>query len=293
VNELRELARKLLTDGEVRVIIGWEAARRGARPVFVSDPAETDKLIFDTRCVHNLVTYLNPRRDHVAELGKIGLVVKGCDVKAVAGLLREAQLTRDDVVLIGVRCGGVLEENELPAALALTPENVAPRCYGCDNREPALVDYLLGEPQPEPPRPAVTIEERVAALDGQPLEARWAFWTGQFGKCVRCYACRQVCPLCACERCVADKSEPQWIEEAPHARGNLSWHLTRALHLAGRCVGCGECERACPVGIPLLALNRAIQKEVQRAFDYVSGYDHEGKPVMASFKKDDEEEFIK
>ncbi len=116
MNELRELARTLLTDGEVRVIIGWEDARRGARPMFVTEPDGTDKLIFDARCVHNLVTYLNPRRDHVAELGKIGLVIKGCDAKAVAGLLREAQLTRDDVVLIGVRCGGVLEENELPEA---------------------------------------------------------------------------------------------------------------------------------------------------------------------------------
>jgi hypothetical protein len=103
MNELRELARTLLTDGTVRVIIGWEDARRGARPAFITDPADADKLIFDTRCVHNLVTYLNPRRDNVAELGKIGLVVKGCDAKAVAGLLREAQLTRDDVVLIGVR----------------------------------------------------------------------------------------------------------------------------------------------------------------------------------------------
>jgi len=199
MNELREIARTLLTDGTVRVIIGWEDARRGARPVFITDPADTDRLIFDTRCVHNLVTYLNPRRDNVAELGKIGLVVKGCDAKAVAGLLREAQLTRDDVVLIGVRCGGVLEEAELPEAAPLSPENVAPRCYGCDNREPDLVDHLLGESQPEPPRPVMTIDERVAALDAQPLEERWAFWTEQFSKCVRCYACRQVCPLCVCE----------------------------------------------------------------------------------------------
>jgi len=69
MNELREVARTLLTDGTVRVIIGWEDARRGARPVFVTDPADADKLIFDTRCVHILVTFLNPRRDNVAELG--------------------------------------------------------------------------------------------------------------------------------------------------------------------------------------------------------------------------------
>lgn len=293
MNELREIARTLLTDGTVRVIIGWEDARRGARPVFITDPADTDRLIFDTRCVHNLVTYLNPRRDNVAELGKIGLVVKGCDAKAIAGLLREAQLTRDDVVLIGVRCGGVLEEAELPEAAPLSPENVAPRCYGCDNREPDLVDHLLGESQPEPPRPVMTIDERVAALDAQPLEERWAFWTEQFSKCVRCYACRQVCPLCVCEKCVAEKSRPQWIEASPHPRGNLSWNITRALHLAGRCVDCGECERFCPVGIPLTLVNRKLQQIVAERYGYTVSDDPENPAPIGDYRLDDKQEFIK
>jgi ferredoxin len=293
VKELRAIARALLAEGDVRVIIGWEAARRGARPLFVTDPAEADRLIFDARCVHNLVTYLNPRRDHVAELGKIGLVVKGCDAKAVAGLLREAQLTREDVVLIGVRCGGVLEENEMPAAVTLTPDNVAPRCYGCDIREPALVDHLVGEPQPEPPRPSQTIDERIAALEDRPLEERWAFWTEQFSKCVRCYACRQVCPLCVCERCVADKTRPQWIEPSPHARGNLSWNITRALHLAGRCVGCGECERFCPVGIPLSLMNRKLQQIVAERYGYTVGDDPEQAAPIGDYRLDDGQEFIK
>jgi ferredoxin len=293
MNELRELACRLLTDGTVRVIIGWEDARRGARPVFVTDPAGADKLIFDTRCVHNLATYLNPRRDDVANLGKIGLVVKGCDAKAVAGLLRESQLGRADIVLIGVRCGGVLEEAELPQAAPLTADTVAPRCYGCDNREPTLVDHLVGEAQAEPPRPAMTIDERVAALDAQPLEERWAFWTEQFSKCVRCYACRQVCPLCVCERCVADKTRPQWIEAAPHARGNLSWNITRALHLAGRCVGCGECERFCPVGIPLTLVNRKLQQIVEERYGYTVSDDPENPAPIGDYRLDDAQEFIK
>ena len=293
VKDLRAIASALLEAGDVRVIIGWEAASRGARPVFVTSPAAADKLIFDARCVHNLVTYLNPRRDHVAELGKIGLIVKGCDVKAVAGLLREAQLSREDVVLIGVRCGGVLEENEMPVAAALTRSNVAPRCYVCDNREPALVDHLVGEPQPEPPRPAQTMDERIAALDDKPLEERWAFWTEQFSKCVRCYACRQVCPLCVCERCVADKTRPQCIEPSPHARGNLSWNITRALHLAGRCVGCGECERFCPVGIPLSLMNRKLQQIVAERYGYTVGDDPEQAAPIGDYRLDDEQYFIK
>jgi len=293
VADMRRIARELLEAGDVRVIIGWESGPRGARPVFVTDPADTDKLIFDTRCVHNLVTYLNPRRDHVAELGKIGLVVKGCDTKAVAGLLRESQVRRDDVVLIGVRCGGVLEENEIPAAVALTPENVAPRCYGCDVREPTLVDHLVGEPQPEPPRPVTTIDERVAALEDMPLEERWAFWTDQFSNCVRCYACRQVCPMCVCESCIVEKSQPQWIEPAAHPRGNLSWNVTRALHLAGRCIDCGECERFCPVGIPLTLVNRKLQQIVADRYDYKVSDDPENPTPIGDYRLDDQQEFIK
>jgi formate dehydrogenase subunit beta len=293
MSELHDLARTLLTDGDVGVVLGWEDARRGARPVFVTDPADADKLIFDTRCVHNLTTYLTPRRDQITVLGKIAVVVKGCDVKAVAGLLREAQLKREHVVLIGVRCGGVLEEPALAEAAPPTSETVAPRCYGCDNREPKLFDHLVGEAQPEPPRPGMTTDERVAELMALPEEERWAFWAEQFSKCVRCYACRQVCPMCVCERCVADKTQPQWIETASHPRGNMSWNITRALHLAGRCVNCGECERFCPVGIPLSLLNRQLQQVVDERYHYVVCDDPEVPAPIGDYRLDDNQEFIK
>ncbi len=292
MSELQDAARRLLEEGTVQVVIGWEDSRRGARPAFVTSAADCDRLIFDTRCVHNLATFLNPRRSQVTGLGKAAVVVKGCDAKAVAGLLREAQLERDGIVLIGVRCGGVVGEPSAPAPPALTVETVSSRCWGCDVREPASVDVLVGEERPEPPVTAA-LDERVAALDALSPAERLAFWTKELSRCTQCYACRQACPLCYCERCIVEKTEPQWIETSPHPRGNFAWNLTRAQHLAGRCVGCGECERACPVGIPLGLINRKLQQVVYELYGYTVSEDPTVPAPIGAYATDDTQDFIR
>jgi len=242
--------------------------------------------------VQNLAAYLNPRRNHIRLLGKPAVVVKGCDLRAVAGLLRESQLKREDVVLIGMRCGGVLAD---PAGAGpLTADNVADRCAGCDAREPAAgrVDHLLGEARPEPPGDKRR-EKRIAELREMSNAQRFAFWKGELERCIRCHACREVCPLCFCERCVADKTDPQWIDSSPHPRGNFAWQMTRVLHLAGRCVDCGECERVCPAGIPITLISRRVARVVEERFGFRPTDDPEVPAPIGTYQKDDAEEFIR
>ena len=289
MRELRELARRLLEEKAVQVVIGWEEGPAGVRPAFVTVPDQAEKLVFDARCVQNLATYLNPRRTHVARLGKPAVVVKGCDARAVAGLIRETQIMRDDVVVIGVRCGGVVSRPD--GASSLTSDTVADRCADCDVREPHLADHLVGEAAPPPPA-STRREERIAALEALSAAERWAFWQKEFERCVRCHACREVCPMCFCERCLTDKTQPQWIESSPHARGNFAWHVTRALHQAGRCVDCVECARACPADIPLGLLNRKIAQVVLARFGYRAMDDPAVPAPVGAFKQDDEQEFI-
>jgi coenzyme F420-reducing hydrogenase delta subunit/ferredoxin len=131
------------------------------------------------------------------------------------------------------------------------------------------------------------------ALLALPPAERMAWWAGEFARCTRCYACRQVCPMCYCERCIADKNRPVVIDTSPTPVGNFAWHVTRAFHLAGRCVGCGACNHACPVGIDLRLLNMAVHRAVAEQFDFNVGADPKAESPIGCWAPADHEEFIR
>jgi ferredoxin len=275
---IRQAATRLLSEEKVSVVIGY-ARRNGdasAAPVFVRSPEETEQLVFDERCFANLAVYL-PRKE-VKALGRAAIVVKGCDAQAVNVLLREHVITLEDVHIIGVRCAGVGD----PAL---------DKCASCDVHEPLGCDEVVGDPVDASSDQADRYP-RVQPIDEKPLEERWAYWEEQLAKCIRCYACRQACPLCYCKRCIVEKSMPQWVETSPHVRGNLAWNAARAFHLTGRCVGCGECERVCPMNIPLGALNQKMARHVEEKYGFRSGQSPEEVAPFTSFELDDPEEGI-
>jgi formate dehydrogenase (coenzyme F420) beta subunit len=296
MKELQELARKLLSAGTVKVVIGYEEGPRGARPAFITDPKEADKLIFDTRCVQNLATYLNPRRKQITQLGKAAVVVKGCDARAVAGLIRENQIERANVVIIAMQCGGVLQSPETDSEL--TSETVSVRCGGCEVCEPKLYDHYLElahTPLKASPEPPVNTQrtEQIAALKKLTPAERWSFWSDHLSRCIRCHACREACPMCFCVQCTAEKSQPLWIDPSATPRANRAWQTMRMLHQAGRCVDCLECERACPEHIPLGLLAGYVADAVDRRFDYKVCDDPSVPAPMGVYRTDDDEEFIR
>ena len=293
MKELQDLARKLLSEGTVKVVIGYEEGPRGARAAFITDPEKADKLIFDTRCVQNLASYLNPRRKQIASLGKPAIVVKGCDARSVAGLLRENQITRDSVVIIAMQCSGVLENPGIESDVELTSENVSVRCGGCDVCEPKLFDHYIKSAHPTVPPANPKRAEQLAALEKMTPAERWDFWSKELSRCIRCHACREACPMCFCVQCTADKGTPLWIDSSSTPRANRAWQTMRVLHQAGRCVDCMECERACPEHIPLGLLTRYVANSVEKRFDYKAVDDPSVVAPMSVYRPDDDEEFIR
>lgn len=321
--KLKEAAKETVSRNDVKYVIGYEKGTYGFQvtPSFAFTSEDADRFIFSPLCVNNLMVYpmfeekLPLRKDEKEDKRKIGLVVKGCDSRAAVQIIQEKGLKREDIVLIGIPCSGIIDPEKITARF---PHQTKPvevgeegekfvitingethkiskeellfdKCKHCENPNPVLYDILVGD---EIETSKKEDYDTIKTLEKKSLKEKWEYWEKQFEKCIRCYACRNVCPMCYCKECMVDQLSPQWVQRSVNLSENTSWNIMRAFHLAGRCIGCGECERACPMGIPLTELNKKLEKDVKELFEYKSGLDAEEKPLLAMFKPDDPEEFI-
>jgi ferredoxin len=292
-NAIRTEAARLLADGAVTAVIGYRTGTRTgtAIPTIVRDTAQAGNLVFSPGCVNNLALYLTKAKQEVKPAGKVAIVVKGCDMRALAGLMGESQLERGEVHIIGIACAGVQGAGS-GYGEGLTEATIARKCRECTVRTPEGADVMVGTVPPLPQLTPVEAED-LARLEAMTSAERWAFWKEHFSRCIRCLACRQVCPFCYCEQCLCDRNRPQAIETTPRPAGNTAWHLVRAMHLAGRCAGCAECERACPMDIPLNLLNRKMAKELKALYDHEAGLVPMEKGPLTDYREKDDESFIK
>ena len=278
-SQLQEKATELLTGKQVNVVIGFGQLETGeVGAVFITSPHQTDRLLWNDQCSGNLTVYLTKKE--IKKLGKPGIVVKGCDAKTLAVLESEHQLDRNDVVAIGIACSGVYERGK-----------VQEKCLSCDVTQPRHCDIVIGEAAPA--EMSADRYGKLADLSSMTPEQRLEYWKEEFARCVKCYACRQNCPLCYCDVCVADKNRPTRIDTSATLKGNFAWNILRAFHLAGRCVGCSACTNACPAGIDLDLLNLTLAKAAEDNFQFRPGMQRNAEPLIGTFSPDDLERFIR
>ena len=266
---IRARAKELLESGRVQCVIGYEGGSRGqVRPAFICEASEVDRLVWNQGCTHNLVTYLRDKKQAGGsdeQPHRVAIVVKPCDSRALNILLAEEQIERKNIYIIGVVCAGVVEGAGFAGQRSDTLQS---RCLRCSDRVPIVSDLLVGEPLQTDVKDDFI---DVAELEGMSTNERAAFWLKQFDRCILCYACRQVCPGCYCSVCMFERDDSLWVGIATGIKEKEFFHLGRAYHLATRCVGCDECERVCPMGLPLSLLNRKLSKEIHALFHYRAG----------------------
>jgi len=326
--KLREEAQRLLLEKKADVIVGYEKGTLPltATPCFITKPEEAEKLVWNNLCtqnlakfVHDLITaHKNSQKRVKPEDRKkkvIGVIARGCTTRSIIIHLQERQYDRSEVYIIGVPCDGYVEGKKLKTAIGgadiiegsidagqikmktsdgdktiALKDVLSNSCRTCRFNNPIISDVMIGSPAPAM-NPDAEYDE-VKEFEAKSIEERWAYFTKEMEKCIRCNACRQACPSCYCPTCFAEQSMPQWVGIGEDATDTQVFQFMRLYHMVGRCVDCGSCVAVCPMGVDLRKFLKKIDKDCWEMFGNRAGSSMEDMPPLGKHSENDKLDFI-
>lgn len=324
-SKIREIATNLFKEDKVDVIIGYKKGTvpLQAQPIIIDNVEDVDQLIWNNLCYVNIAKYLVPRVPKFCDPEKgnlrVGVVSKGCIGRSLIHLASENQINLDEIKVIGFPCNGVINRQRIEQEVgqkeilevSVQDRNIIVKgknfekefpyddylnelCKVCKVKTPPSVSELseLCEGECQEYTSISDNFEDVSEFESKSSEEKWEYVKNALSICTRCYACREACPMCYCNLCFVDQNKPVWFGKTTDITDVMVFHLIRAMHMAGRCVGCGACSSVCPVGIDLYLINRKLEEIVKKRYDFTSGLDPEKLPPMMSFEMDDAEEFM-
>ena len=319
MQELIERAKELLGDGTVVRVLGWKAGDLpyNPEPAYFENEEELKDFVYNGFCGANLSKYMI---EASKKEGKTLVFLKPCDTYSFNQLLKEHRVDRDKAYIIGVGCKGKLDIEKIKAqgvkgiqkitgaelsdeCESLTVETLygekevsykdamLGRCHTCKGKEHKIFDEEIGESKDTKDADRFAEIEKIEAMS--PAE-KFAFFQKELSKCIRCNACRNVCPACSCRKCVFDSDKFDSAQKANvDSFEEKMFHIIRAFHVAGRCTDCGECSRVCPQGIPLHLFNRKFIKDIDDFYgEYQAGEDAVSPMPLTSYTTEDVEPSI-
>ena len=310
--KIQSIAKRILQECKVEMVIGF---RKGTvpmmnEPVLIKTPEEVNLLHWDSHCGLNLCNYLTKRTD------RVGIVANGCNSRNIVTHIIENQIKREQLYIVGIPCTGMIDHRAVKRAaggkeiLEVTEDNdsftvtgsgfqqafqkkdfLRTNCAVCLHRNPVEYDEMVADPVPE--QEGVDPFRDVKAIEQKSPDEKRSFFTQLISSCIRCYACRDACPLCYCPTCFVDESRPQWVGKSIDPVDTMTFHFLRAYHCAGRCTDCGACERVCPVGIPVRQFTKKLNKDAFDLFGWEAGISTDQRPPLDVYQVNDYNDFVK
>jgi formate dehydrogenase subunit beta len=365
----------LLEEGIVDAVL---AVKKGsdlydAVPTLISDPEKIKETAGSLHCgtlniCNTLSNYLNGAKDM-----KIAVTTKPCDAMSIVELMKRKQIDPENVVMIGVNCGGTMPPVKAREMIEkfydLDPDDVLKEeiakgnliietadqekeisideleeqgygrrtnCRRCENNIPVMSDIAMGnwgvigplagkatfvevfsekgaeilqkaidagalkvqDPVPKGIEIRANIDKAMVNLankwqakdfgdEGGLLEID--AYMDEFDRCIKCYGCREACPICWCIKCTIESESDDWVGKGEIPPSPM-FHFVRMIHMVDSCTNCGQCEEVCPAEIPLAKIFHKVNRNLQDVFDYYPGYDRERKPPLSVVDKEPSEE---